>query len=140
MSRRPPVDIGIVLNHYIGAALWSSNDESDDAGGDPMDANYGAEDIDDDTRAAMRAECEAFVASVSDEDLETYADAAPGHVDAPTWEVQFGHDFWLTRAHHGVGFWDRAWLDKATGRRLTDLAHAAGERWLYVGDDGKVYQ
>lgn len=36
-----------------------------------------------------------------------------------------GHDFYLTRNHHGAGFWDRG-LDQ-TGDDLTDAAHAYGE-------------
>lgn len=33
------------LRSYVGTALWSSNDESDDRGGELMDRNYGFEDI-----------------------------------------------------------------------------------------------
>lgn len=55
-----------------------------------------------------------------------------------------GHDFWLTRNHHGAGFWDRTVLsnDGASddlGERLTELAHQAGECSLYQGDDGLLY-
>lgn len=48
-----------------------------------------------------------------------------------------GHDFVLTRNHHGVGFWDRGYGDK--GDRLTEAAHAYGDVSLYKGDDGKLY-
>lgn len=45
-----------------------------------------------------------------------------------------GHDLWLTRNHHGAGFWDtvnrRPWQEK-TGEKLTKLAHAMGERHPY---------
>ena len=30
---------------YVEAALWSSTDESNDQGGDPLDANYSIDDI-----------------------------------------------------------------------------------------------
>lgn len=50
---------------------------------------------------------------------------------------QIGHDFWLTRNRHGVGFWDRGLGD--VGERLTKAAHAYGEQYLYVGDDSKLY-
>ena len=50
---------------------------------------------------------------------------------------QAGYDFWLTRNHHGAGFWDRG-LD-GVGRALTDAAHVYGEVNLYVGDNGRIY-
>ena len=51
-----------------------------------------------------------------------------------------GHDFWLTRNHHGAGFWDRTELAaRGLGQRLTDYAHSFGERYTYAGDDGLIY-
>jgi len=50
---------------------------------------------------------------------------------------QLGHDLWLTRNHHGAGFWDRG-LGKL-GDDLTLLAHSLGESELYVGDDDKLH-
>jgi hypothetical protein len=38
---------------------------------------------------------------------------------------QCGHDFILTRNHHGAGFWDRGYGE--AGRRLTAAAQAFGE-------------
>ena len=48
-----------------------------------------------------------------------------------------GRDFWYTRNHHGVGFWDRSLGD--VGDKLTEAAHAFGEVSLYRGDDGLIY-
>jgi len=45
----------------------------------------------------------------------------------------------MTRNHHGVGFWDGD-VSEPHATLLTDAAHAAGERYLYVGDDGIIYQ
>lgn len=48
-----------------------------------------------------------------------------------------GHDLALTRNGHGTGYWDREMLAADVGARLSDLAHAEGERWIDVGtDDG----
>jgi hypothetical protein len=127
---RPIVDIDTMLSHYIIAALWSSTDESREDGGDPMDENYGPDDIAPETRENMRAECAAFVARISDADLTEYRETYD--------EEQLGHDYWLTRNHHGVGFWDRDLGD--LGDRLTDLAHTDGESTLYLGDDGLIYE
>ena len=57
--------------------------------------------------------------------------------DAGTGE-QNGHDFWLTRNGHGCGFWDRDYSE-ATGKGLTDAAHAFGSADLYAGDDSRLY-
>lgn len=40
-------------------------------------------------------------------------------------EVQIGHDFYLTRNHHGAGFWDRDL--GAIGESLTKMSHLFGE-------------
>ena len=120
---------------YVTTALWSSNDESDESGGYPLDANYSADDIAPETLAEMRADCDRFYA----ENYEAL------NCDGVTYGSDFGqdgrggHDFWLTRNHHGAGFWDGDW-PKPQAKILTDAAHAFGERNLYIGDDGMIYQ
>lgn len=114
--------------HYIAAALWSSNDETDESGGEPFDSNYCIDDIAPHSRAVMLAECDEFIAQNWALIQETGQTAE-----------QCGHDFWLTRNGHGVGFWDRGY-DVALGDALTRAAHLAGGRDLYPGDDGMVWQ
>jgi hypothetical protein len=54
--------------------------------------------------------------------------------------MQAGRDFWFTRNHHGVGFWDRPQLDAdGLGDKLTAHSDGFGETGLYRGDDGRVY-
>ena len=55
--------------------------------------------------------------------------------------AQFGHDFWLTRNHHGAGFWDRGYGPAQTtlGDRLTKLCKPYGEASLEVGPGDKLY-
>lgn len=53
-------------------------------------------------------------------------------------DSQNGHDFWLTRNWHGAGFWDRGY-DVTIGELITQKAHAFGEVFVYLGEDGKVY-
>ena len=48
-----------------------------------------------------------------------------------------GHDFWLTRNHHGSGFWDEDIGD--VGRKLSETASSYGECNLYIGDDKRIY-
>jgi hypothetical protein len=105
---------------YIEAALWSSLDTY----GRPLDEMHGVDDISKECLASMVADCEAF------------------QQEETTWlrgldSEQCGHDFWLTRNGHGVGFWDRG-LGVA-GDMLTRAANIYGSVDLYVGDDGKIY-
>ena len=109
---------------YIACALWSSNDESDERGGYPLDKNYSADDIAPEALASMIEDCAAF-------QRDHAAD-----IDGD--DIQAGHDFWLTRNRHGAGFWDGGWRADV-GRRLTDAAHVYGSVDLYVGDDGKIH-
>ncbi len=109
---------------YIEAALWSSTDDSDDSGGDPLDANYGVEDIAPEALANIIADCQAF--------QQDYSEDIAGHLE------QAGHDFWLTRNGHGAGFWDGDWPDDV-GAKLTEASHSFGGVDLYIGDDGFIY-
>lgn len=113
------------VDGYIACALWSTNDESDESGGNPIDDNYSEADIAPSAREALRADCDAFYAANA-ADISRVAD-----------DSQAGHDFWLTRNGHGAGFWDRGL--GALGERLTKASKAFGEVNLYVGDDGLIY-
>jgi len=109
---------------YITAALWSTNDESDPSGGDPIDDNYGPDDIAPDALAKIQSDCQAFLA------------ANQNLISENMTEDQAGHDFWLTRCGHGVGFWDRGLGE--VGEKLTEASRAFGECWIEVGDDGQL--
>lgn len=127
---------------YVAAALWSSNDNADESGGEPLDSNYGVDDIHPDTRAAMLADCRRFLESALPliRRAEALADddewSLPQGADCSVMEYA-GHDFWLTRAGHGVGFWDGDWPD-GIGEALDKLAESFGEYNLYVGDNGQI--
>ena len=113
------------FNAYLQAALWSSTDDDDS----PLDANYQQEDIESDTLAKMYDDCEKFLQKASHLLLEE-------NCRQPNMMEQAGHDFWLTRNHHGSGFWDGDWEDQA-GEELTTIAHEFGEVCLSAFD-GKV--
>lgn len=111
---------------YIECALWSSCDDSDDW----LDANYCLDDCSESFIKQASADCDEFRERAVDEHgmtLEGYDDD------------DVAHDFWLTRNRHGAGFWDGDYEDEV-GAALTDLSHSFGECWLYVGDDGLIYQ
>lgn len=117
---------------YIECALWSSNDEADATGGEPLDSNYSVSDIDDETMCRIIADCRVFQ-DVNRIDIERavceHAGYTLGHA---------GHDYWLTRNGHGAGFWDGD-IEETLGERLTAHSKLDGECSLYVGDDGKIY-
>ena len=111
------------VDAYIETALWSSTDNSDESGGEPLDKNYGPNDITPETRRAMFLDAASFYKT----NLMDFDD--PGRA---------GHDFWLTRNGHGAGFWDGDYPEpQAT--RLTEVAQQYGEYHLYVGDDNRIY-
>lgn len=107
--------------HYLNTALWSSNDES----GSPLDADYSLEDISEETKKQAIEDCDLFREKAGDllDELE---------------ETQVAHDFWLTRNHHGAGFWDGDY-DTEIGEKLTAISKEFKEINLYVGDDNQIY-
>lgn len=88
-----------------------------------LDGDYDIDDIEQDTLDEMRGDCESFYTS----NRADLAGMDPG---------QAGHDFWLTRNHHGAGFWDRGLGE--VGERLTKMAHPYGEYYLMAQADGKI--
>jgi hypothetical protein len=120
---------------YIECMLWSSNDESDESGGEPLDKNYSIDDIAPEALEKIAADCERF----QREHAALLAEADYKGARSREWskEELAGHDFWLTRNGHGCGFWDRDL--GAVGDQLTEAAEKFGEVYPYVGDDGKVY-
>lgn len=123
-------DLDAILAAYVEAALWSSLDENDEEPS-PFDDWATIDDIAPETLAAMREDVTAFTAE---------ADMIPG---ADWWsDEQLGHDFWLTRNHHGAGFWDRHrgdTLEARAGDALTKAAHVYRDCDLYTGDDGRIH-
>jgi hypothetical protein len=126
-------EVDLFTQHYIKAALWATNDESNDGGGVPLDDNYSEDDFTDEALADIKAECKRF-------QEENAADiTAENCLTATHYVEQAGHDFFLTRNGHGVGFWeDDDWKEEA-GERLSEAAKAFGETNIYVGDDGKLH-
>jgi hypothetical protein len=119
---------------YVEAALWSTNDNSDESGGEPLDKNYSARDIAPETLMKMAEDCARF----QQENAQDLAQYDMTNVD---WSAaaQGGHDFWLTRNGHGVGFSDRDNLPEDARERLETDARQWSEFDLYVGDDKRIY-
>ena len=110
---------------YLITALWSSNDDSNDQGGEPLDQHHDLESFAPDAMRQAILDCKLFLAKAGNL-IEGYK------LDG------IAHDFWLTRNRHGAGFWDGDYQE-ATGMALTDLAHWFKECTPYIGDDGLIY-
>lgn len=119
------MNIENVLEGYLTALLWSTSDGE-------LESLEGFE-LAPEALEQCRADCARFVA-IARIDLIKYE--KEGGFPMP--EQYAGHDFWLTRAGHGVGFWDRGL--GALGDRLTATVKANFKNVdPYIGDDGKVY-
>lgn len=118
---------------YITALLWTEEErmreEEPDMGGGSF------QDFHADTLASIKEDCAKFRES----------DAYKAAIAAGWWtEPGAGHDFWLTRNGHGVGFWDRysESQNKAAhdlGDVLSEVARKFGESFMYFGDDKKIH-
>lgn len=103
-----------MLPHYLECAAWADSPTDDDGmSGELLDFAPHAEEM-------ALADCMRFVginwALIQDNDPE-----------------QVGHDFWLTRNHHGSGFWDRPEIygGADSAEALTFSAQSFGERYLF---------
>lgn len=113
-------------------------------------------DLDEFTQAYVEALFFTSTGSRDDEDLEhaSFDELAPKtlakiihdcalfqkdneHLCSGDWSGA-GHDFWLTRNHHGAGFWDGDW-EEPEATALTDASHGYRSIDLYRGDDGRLY-
>lgn len=105
---------------YIKTALWSSVDDY----GLPMNTYLSVDWFAPETLESIKNDCEKF----QRDNAELIGDKV----------VYAGRDFWLTRNHHGAGFWDGGW-EENIGQELTKVSHTYKECNLYVGDDGMIY-
>ena len=112
---------GSMLTAYLTAALWSSLDGD----GLPLDRDYDIEDIAEESYKKASSDCEKF------------KKMAGALLDGLEME-EVGHDFWLTRAGHGAGFWDGDY-EEDVGEKLTNISKKFPEVYPVVGNKGKIY-
>ena len=110
------IDPDSFLGGYLECALWTAEDN---------DATIF--DFDPDTLAEAQSLCDQFQAENA-EALERY------YEKTDRTDPSAGHDLWLTRNGHGVGFWDRIAGDEFP--ELCDAAKALGECYVFLDDDG----
>lgn len=113
-----------ILANYLTCALWSSvryDADGNDLG--PYDYHF---DTDAFTIASVNAairDIRSFVALCN----EAGTTLPPADM--------IGYDLWLTRNHHGAGFWDRGYDN---GKALTEWAHSLGDSDVY-DHRGRLY-
>jgi len=126
------------VDAYLEAALWSSTDEDQE----PMDDKYSADDFAPSALKQAETEVAYFLKEVDQAEAvlnDRFEERGLDPVSFVSAE-RYGRDFWLTRNGHGTGFWDRAEIyGEEMAELLSDIAHRAGERDVYAGDDGLVY-
>lgn len=112
---------------YLECASWSTSVSDEDGNTvhdsiDDTDAEWNLTAV-----AAAEKQIRDFLSDEVDEIIERLG-ITPG---------QLGHDLWLTRNHHGAGFWDRGC--GPDGQRLTELCQPMGDDNAYIGDDGTIH-
>lgn len=122
------------LRGYIAALLWSSTDEVD---GETVNLDEYAASATFDVKA--EADCRAFYdANRADIDLAASLYDTSSGDGADTGYDFAGHDFALTRNHHGAGFWDGD-LPDGLAEALTMATRKSGSVTAYLGQDKKVH-
>lgn len=106
-----------MLMAYLECAVWADKPDEEDWAG----AEFAPEAINN-----ARFECTAFLK------LANWAIEGWGM-------KELGHNFWLTRNHHGAGFWDSDSGTEAQRKELTNISHVFRETDVFLGDDGKLY-
>lgn len=133
--------IDTVTEHYIIAAVWADCKE----GTHPKVPN--------EQKAKARKVCADFIelcekrGGLFTKAMERFEHGYGTHPDAGSAEAMFGHDFWLTRQGHGVGFWDRKVLEvtledgtelgdalSAVAREVGESYHYQDRGWFYLTD------
>jgi hypothetical protein len=109
---------------YIIAALWTSEEEAN------QDA-FEVSNINKNVLSQVILDCKNF--QEKNKELLTLAYEHNNNYDSS----RAGHDFWLTRNGHGVGFWDRDLGE--VGKKLSDIATNLKGSGLYIGDDNQLY-
>lgn len=125
-------NLEIFIQAYLECALWVTHSGFMDENENdlPLDTFYNPNCVQSSAREQVKLECEDFIKR---EDVSSIAEKW-GREEYK----QAGHDFFLTRNHHGSGFWDGSWPE-SDAEILTKASHEAGSSEPYVGDDRGIY-
>jgi hypothetical protein len=138
MARKTETIKGIVCDPFtlafIEAMLWAETGDDEQ----PLDKDYSEQDLTLESLTKIADYCTRFQAANADD----IAAGKPG--EDYTAIERAGHDFYLTHAGHGCGFWDGDWDGinardgKDAGERLTEASKAFSQLTPYETDDGEI--
>lgn len=129
-NRPDETDVRSFVRAYLLCAVWSST--GDDTDSSLMDLGFHPDDLTLEAQAYAEEDCREFL-SANVVALIVRAIEDPPKGATPYSYEQAGHDFWLTRNHHGAGFWDRGLGE--VGDKLTEEAQAHGSADLILVAD-----
>lgn len=128
----------IVTDSYLETALWSSHNydsETDDSISEHFDGDYDISDFSALGHATAYTDCNNFINLLKSTECVGY-DNLYNAARSLQSDEHISHDFWLTRNHHGSGFWDGDYGDY--GDLLTEVCqNGFGECNLFA-EDGEV--
>ena len=106
-----------ITKHYLICALWAENID-----------NKSVSDISKSSLKKAKNDCMEFI------------EKAKGLLEkADISDEMIGHDFFLTRNHHGTGFWDRDEIPKEIREKLTKFAQTFPEVCVADGETVDIY-
>lgn len=118
-----PEEFESMVEGYVETAIWADMPEPEN---EREAKRYGNAVVSRNAWEGARKDCKAFLEAAGD--LITDEDNL----------YNVGHNLWLTRQHHGAGFWDGDYLPKERGDALTKIAHDMGECYLEI-HRGRIY-
>jgi hypothetical protein len=130
-------DVSDMFDAYLTAMLFTSTDESDESGGQPLDDNYTTADVSDEAKGKLRVIVEAYARKHGATIAACVGKRGRHSRRECDWSLA-GHCLWMAQAETGCGFTDGDWPD-TEGKILDDAADELDRIDAYVGDDGKIY-
>lgn len=131
------------LQHLATTILWSETDNSTPSGGEFLDRNYGIQDFDPESLAALSQKFQAFVSKAEAviteaTGLADWRSIDEFYIGPSSSDYQTEHDYIMTVNGHGCGFWETHDWEPGVGAILTKLAKQESEIHAFA-QDGKVY-
>lgn len=127
------------IHGYVTAGTWADlvkHENDEDFGSEPY--KYDETDLTEESAKKVREECIGFMDSNHD-DIRAYCEARDDCYPVGSEDTVLGfcgHDFYLTAAGHGAGFWDRGLGE--LGDRLTKESKPYTINMVWLDGDGKI--
>jgi hypothetical protein len=126
------------MRGYVEALLATTHDNADESGGNPLSHSFSVDDLSPEAVDRIQADCRSFLHMAGPYlTAEKHKGAMVGSLEAHA-----GHDFWLTRAGHGAGFWDGDWEGEDDHRfagPIMRVAKGFPHIDAILGDDGQIH-